>query len=121
MLISHPRARCNQTNVIDNPDMLLQVLDYQIISAYSAGYNIENGTMPKHIDRALHNLIEKIYVEERLRIQCMMIGDFLFGDVKTDEAENGLRNKIEYITNRKRLVINAHTLGNHVIFQSNPG
>ena len=98
MLISHPRARCNQLDIIDDGNMLLQSMDYQIITAYSI---VKDTAIPKHIDRALSYLLEKIKTAEKVKIQCIMIGDFMYED--EDEHEDiKLKNRIEIAVNRRR-------------------
>lgn len=98
MLISHPRARCNQLDIINDENMLIRSMDYQIITAYSIS---KDTSIPKHIDRALNDLLEKIRMTERVKIQCLMIGDFIYKDKKDEDIK--MRNQIELAISKRRL------------------
>ena len=101
MLISHPRARCNQLDIINDENMLIRSMDYQIITAYSIS---KDTAIPKHIDRALSYLLEKIKTAEKVKIQCLMIGDFMYDGEEKDE-DMKMRNQIEFAIDRRRLVL----------------
>ena len=104
MLISHPRARCNQLDIINDEKMLIRSMDYQIITAYT----ISNDTaIPKHIDRALSYLLEKIRTAEKVKTQCLMIGDFMYEEGGKGE-DTKMKNQIEYAVNRRRSVLKLY-------------
>ena len=76
-------------------------MDYQIITAYSIS---KDTAIPKHIDRALSYLLEKIKTAEKVKIQCLMIGDFMYDGEEKDE-DMKMRNQIEFAIDRRRLVL----------------
>ena len=107
MSIAHPRARCNYREIINDDKMLLLAMDYQIILAYEL---FDSDTaIPRKTERALHRLIENIRLSEKLRIQCYMIGDFLFNQ-DHDSDETGLLSRIKFAINRRKLVKSLLTI-----------
>ena len=84
-------------DIVNDENMLIRAMDYQIITAYTTN---DNGTIYKHVDRALHHLIENIKMSEKLKVQCEMIGDFLYKD--NNKKDEMMEDRIEYAINRRK-------------------
>ena len=97
MLISKPRMTFMTRHTSDG-EVLIKITDVQIITAYTVPHNKD---VSDKWESEIDTLVSKAMDTERVRIHCIMIGDFIFNG-NPDSKDEEIRKRIEELTMRQR-------------------
>ena len=76
-LLSHARIACVRETILDSPQISIQANNYQMVMAFHTGMKASvSGNWKHHVLDFTMDLTDS----ERVRIQNLMIGGFLFKD-----------------------------------------
>ena len=84
MLISRARAEVTTSNLVDEAEIMIKASRYQITLAMQSDHISNEGR--SEIQIAIRELTNRIFNLERVKLQLLMIGDFIFGNqIQPDE------------------------------------
>lgn len=78
MLISRARAEVTTSNLVDEAEIMIKASRYQITLAMQSDHISNEGR--SEIQIAVRELTNRIFNLERVKLQLLMIGDFIFGN-----------------------------------------
>lgn len=113
-LLSHARIACIRETILDTQEISIQANNVQMVMAFHPDAKAEQtGNWNLHI----HEFIKELIETEKVRIQNLMIGGFLFKIVIDEESETKVLEDLDRIEEETRYNKNDQSIRITVIFR----